>query len=251
MSTEKVVAIVEARMGSSRLPGKSMKPVGGRPLVAQVIDRIRRAKTLDEVVLATSTNAGDDVLAELAGKLGIRVHRGSELDVLARILGAAQSAGATVHVQCWGDCPFVEPSEIDRVTRRLLDAEADLVGNGWIKDRLLPYGLDVIALRVAALERAERETRDQPYHREHGTTYLYQNPSLFQVECLETPADLRYPKLDVTINRQADYEFVCRIYELLQATRPAFDIRDVMALIRQTPELLEHPNGAALRDPAA
>jgi spore coat polysaccharide biosynthesis protein SpsF len=250
MSAERVVAIVEARMGSTRLPGKSLKPIAGRPLVARVIERIRRARTLDELVLATSTNAGDDVLAALAGELGIRVHRGSELDVLERILGAAQMAGATIHVQCWGDCPFVEPTEIDRVVGRLRESSADLVGNGYVQDRLLPYGLDVIALRVAALERSERETRDQPYHREHGTTYLYQNPSLFRVECLETPSDLAYPKLDVTINKQSDYEFVSRIYDLLYPHRPDFSIRDVLALIRSTPDLLAHPNGAALREAA-
>src|SRR5690348_7599504 len=118
--TERVVAIVEARMGSSRLPGKSMKPVAGRPLVHRVIERIRRAKCVDSVVLATTTCSRDDVLAALAAEIGIDFYRGSEVDVLQRILGAAQHAAATIHVQCWGDCPFTEPAEIDRVVERLL-----------------------------------------------------------------------------------------------------------------------------------
>ncbi len=249
--SDRVIAVVEARMGSSRLPGKSAKPVADRPLVARVLERIRRARTVEDVVLATTTGAGDDVLENLAREVGVGVYRGSEADVLARILGAAQAAGATVQVQCWGDCPFVEPSEIDRVVERLLASDNDLVGNGFVSGRLLPYGLDVIALRVPALERAERETRDSAYHREHGTTYLYQNPDRFRVECIETPPLMRYPKLDLTINKQADYEFVCRIYEELYPRKPDFGIYDVLDVIRRTPDLAQHPNGAALRDSPA
>jgi spore coat polysaccharide biosynthesis protein SpsF len=247
MGAERVVAVVEARMGSTRLPGKSMRPIAGRPLVARVIERIGRAQTVDEVVLATSSGSGDDVLAGLASELGIRVFRGSESDVLSRILGAAQMAAATFHVQCWGDCPFAEPGEIDRVVERLRASGADLAGNGLGPERKLPYGLDVIALRVAALERAERETRDNPYHREHGTTYLYQNPSLFRIEILETPPELALPKLDLTINQAADYEFVCRVYEQLYPSKPAFTVRDLLDLLRRSPELSAHPNARALQ----
>src|SRR5262249_16399037 len=115
------------------------------------------------------------------------------------------------------------------------------------KERLLPYGLDVIALRVAALERAEAATRDAPYHREHGTTYIYQNPSLFRIEPIETPAALALPRLDLTINHAADYDFVAQVYEGLYPAAPAFSVHDLFAYLRRTPELLAHPNAAALR----
>ena len=244
---ERVVAVIEARMGSSRLPGKSLRPLAGAPLVQRVAERARRAKSLDGVVVATSTSPKDDVLADHMTSVGFPVYRGSELDVLGRILGAARQHRATVHVQCWGDCPFLEPSEIDRVVDALRnDASLDLVGNGFGKDRQLPYGLDVIAFRVSAMEKAEAATRDNPYHREHGTTAIYEVPGAYKTLRLETPADLRYPALNVTINEEADYRLIEAIYEALYPKNTAFDIRDVIAFLRSRPDLLAHPNAKVL-----
>jgi spore coat polysaccharide biosynthesis protein SpsF (cytidylyltransferase family) len=243
---EKVVAIIEARMGSSRLPGKSLRPIAGAPLVQRVAERARRAKSLDAVVIATSTSPKDDVLAEHMQKQGFPVHRGSELDVLGRILGAAHANEASIHVQCWGDCPFLEPTEIDRVVAALRETGADLVGNGLGKDRQLPYGLDVIAMKVSALEAADAATRDNPYHREHGTTYIYETAGAFRVHRIETAPDLRYPDFNVTINEESDYQLVTAIYDALYPTNPAFGIRDVIALLRSRPDLLAHPNARAL-----
>ena len=249
MATERVVAVVEARMGSSRLPGKSMRPLAGAPLVQRVVERLRRASTIDDIVLATTVEARDDVLADHFHRCGVNVFRGSEDDVLLRILGAAQSREATVHVQCWGDCPFLEPTEVDRTVTALLESDDDLVGNGLAKERTLPYGLDVIALRVSALLRAEELTRESRYHREHGTTFIYQTPNLFRARGLETPADLRYPAFNATINTEDDYTFVASIYEALLPRNPSFGIRDVMAFIRSRPDLLAHPNASALASP--
>jgi spore coat polysaccharide biosynthesis protein SpsF len=170
--------------------------------------------------------------------------------VLGRILGAAQSARATIHVQCWGDCAFVDPEQIDGVATALAGAPYDLVGNTvGGPPRALPFGLDVIALRVSALERADLLTRDNAYHREHGTTFLYENPDQFRVHQVEPAADLRHPGVRLVIDRLPDYEFVSQIYEALYPSRPDFGIRDVLALIRRTPVLLAHPNGQALQEP--
>jgi len=247
MPDERVVAILEARMGSSRLPGKSLRPLCGQPLVARSIERIRRARTLDEVVLATTTSPGDDVLEQLGREVGVTVFRGSESDVLGRILGAARAARATIHVQCWGDCAFVDPEQIDRVVAALAGSSFDLVGNTvGGPPRALPFGLDVIALRVQALERADQLTWGNAYHREHGTTFLYENPGLFRVHQVEPAPELRHPEVRLVIDRPADYEFVSQIYDRLYPQKPDFGIRDVLALIRRTPELLAHPNGRAL-----
>jgi spore coat polysaccharide biosynthesis protein SpsF len=246
VTTERTVAVIEARMGSSRLPGKSLRPIAGAPLVQRVAERVRRAASLDGVVVATSTSPKDDVLATHMERAGFAVHRGSELDVLGRILGAAHAHGATVHVQCWGDCPFVEPAEIDRVVAALRETGADLTGNGLGKDRQLPYGLDVIAMRVSALEEADRATRDNPYHREHGTTYIYETPGAFRIHRVDTAPDLRYPAFNVTINEESDYQLVTAIYDALYPENPAFTIRDVIALLRARPDLLAHPNARAL-----
>lgn len=248
MAEERVVAIIEARMGASRLPGKSMRPLAGAPLVQRVAERIRRARSLHEVVVATSVSPKDDVLAEHMTAAGFAVHRGSEDDVLGRILGAAQAHRATVHVQCWGDCPLADPTEIDRVVEKLLATGADLAGNGLGKDRTLPYGLDVLAFTVKALEEADRATKDTPYHREHGTTYIYENPDRFRVERCETPSDIGFPKLDLTINTEDDYAFITAIYDALYASKPGFDVRDVIAFVRSRPELLAHKNAKTLAE---
>lgn len=243
---EKVVAIVEARMGSSRLPGKSMKPLAGTPLVGHVLGRAQRARTVDQVVLATSTSPKDDPLAEYVAGAGFTVHRGSEEDVLGRILGAARASGATVHVQCWGDCPFLDPDQIDAVVEQLRASGADLVSNCIGEDRKTPYGLDVIALTVAALERAELATRGDAYHREHGTTYLYQTKGAFRVERVDVPDDIALPKLDLTINTEEDYRFVDAVYAALLPSKPDFRIRDVLTFLRAHPELINEKNRAAL-----
>jgi spore coat polysaccharide biosynthesis protein SpsF len=246
MAQERVVAVIEARMGSSRLPGKSLRPIAGAPLVERVIERARGSKTVDRIVLATTTNERDDELVRHVEGLGVTVFRGSEDDVLARILGAAHASHATIHVQCWGDCPFLEPGEVDRCVAALREGDEDLVGNAFGTGRILPYGLDVIALRVRALEQAEEKTRAHPYHREHGTTYIFETPTEFMVRRLEAPSDLQYPAFNVTINTEDDYRFVCDVYDALYPTDPRFTIRDVMALIRSRPNLLAHPNARAL-----
>jgi len=245
--TKRVVAVLEARMGSSRLPGKSMRSLAGAPLVQRVLERLRRARTLDGIVLATSERPENDVLAAHVEKMGIPVFRGSEDDVLSRILGAAHAQNASIHVQCWGDNPFLDPGEVDRVVRALEESDLDLVGNGFGKDRTLPYGLDIIAMRIEALERADRETKGNAYHREHGSTYLYETPGAFKISRLPTPRDIAYPELIVSINTDADFRFMEAIYEALLPKKADFDIRDVIAHVRAHPELLDTPHARTLR----
>jgi spore coat polysaccharide biosynthesis protein SpsF len=223
-----------------------MRLLAGAPLAQRVAERARMASTLDEVVVATSTSAKDDILADHMRRVGFPVHRGSEDDVLGRILGASHEHLATVHVQCWGDCPFLEPGEVDRVVKALVESDCHLVGNGLGQGRELPYGLDVMALRVEALERADAATKNSPYHREHGTTYIYETPGAFKVRRLETPEDLRYPAFNVSINTEEDYAFAAAIYDALHAKDPRFGIRDVIAFVRSRPALLAHSNAQVL-----
>lgn len=233
-------------MRSTRLPGKSMRMIAGAPLVEHVLNRVRQARGVDLVVLATSDVPADDVLASHVAQLGFQVCRGSEADVLGRILKAAHMHGATMHVQCWGDCPFVDPDEVDAVIAGLRQGTADLVSNCVGSDRRTPYGLDVIAFRLPALEEAERRTRDKPYHREHGTTYIYQTAHAFQVERVDVPDDIAFPDLDLTINTEEDFQFVERVYTGLLALKRDFRIRDVLAFLRQHPDILSVKNRKAL-----
>lgn len=250
MSEERVVAIVEARMGSTRLPGKSLMPLHGVPLAERVVSRVRSSKRVDDVVLATSSSAKDDPLAAHMSSAGIRVHRGSEDDVLARILGAAREERATIHVQCWGDCAFADPSEIDATVGLLLETGADVATN-FLGSREVPHGLEVLAFRVSALEEADRRTRGHAYHREHATTYLYETPGAFRVVRAPTASDIAFPKLDLTINTAEDYAFAGAVHDALVPRIPEFAIRDVLALLRERPALLAGKNEHALeRTPA-
>jgi spore coat polysaccharide biosynthesis protein SpsF len=243
MKGERVVAVVEARMTSSRLPGKSMKPLAGAPLIQRVLERLVRAKTVDRVVLATSTAPTDDVLAEHAKTNGFALHRGSETDVLGRILGAAREHEATIHVQMWGDCPCLEPAEVDRVVEYLVANDLELAGNELdAATRLVPIGLDVLAFRVSALEAADRETQGNAYHREHGSTYIYETPGRFRLGRCVGAEDLWHPRLDLTVNYAKDYEFQQEIYRTLFPKNPTFEIRDLLAHIRETETLRTHPN---------
>lgn len=244
--TERAIAIVEARMGSTRLPGKSMRSLLGKPLVEHVLARIKRATRVNAVVLATSDSPKDDVLASHVAALGIPVHRGDEHDVLDRILGAARRYGATIHVQCWGDCPFVDADQIDAVVSKLHAEPLDVVTN-FLGTRSVPHGLETLAMRVAALEEADRQTQGHPYHREHGTTYLYETRGAFRVGRVDDRSEIAYPKLDLTINTEQDFLFVEALYEAIGSTA---SVAAVIDLLRRRPQLLPPTLGLARIDEA-
>jgi spore coat polysaccharide biosynthesis protein SpsF len=223
-----------------------MRPLAGAPVVQRIVERARRARQIDDIVVAMPDTAKDDVLAAHLGAWGAHVFRGSEDDVLARILGAAHAYDATIHIQLWGDTPLLDPEEIDRVVAAIREGDEDLIGNGLGDNRLLPLGLDVIGLRVRALEEADRATRSNAYHREHGTTYVYQTPGAFKVRALETPSHLRYPSFRATIDKEEDYHFAASIYERLYPVRPDFGMREVVDLVRSQPDLRRNPLAAGL-----
>lgn len=169
MTIAGMVAIVQARMGSSRLPGKVLADIAGVPMIDHVLDRVSRARSIAGLWLATSDRPGDDVLADHVAAKGISVFRGSETDVLSRFAGAARAAGARHVVRVTGDCPLVDPGIIDRVADRYAKGDVDFVSNTL--DRSFPDGLDVEIFSSEALARADRDAR-QPLHRQHVTPWL-------------------------------------------------------------------------------
>src|SRR5262245_59745058 len=166
----KVVAIVQARMGSTRLPGKVMKPIGGVPMIELLLSRLGRAQEVDEIVLATSDAPGDQELARRVDALGIRCFRGSENDVLDRYYRAAVEAGADAVVRVTGDCPLVDPQLVDEIVRAFRTSAVDYVSNTMTPT--FPNGLDVEVFRMEALATAWREAQTS-YDREHVTPYLH------------------------------------------------------------------------------
>ena len=199
-----VVAIIQARMGSSRFPGKMLSPLGPHPILEWVLRRVKQAKTLDKVVLATSDSAADDALADLARANGVTVFRGSETDVLARFAGAAKEAGASVVVRICADNPFVDPGEIDRLVTYFAGNSCDYACNH--QDRLgsrYADGFGAEILRAPLLESvAARAT--EPRHREHVTLYLWEHASEYKLSAVAAPAELAFPELRFDIDTPGD-----------------------------------------------
>lgn len=226
----RTVAIIQARTGSTRLPRKVLLPLLGEPLLAHVVRRVGRARSVDSTVVATTTLADDDTIAEIATREGWLVERGSEMDLLDRYLQAARAHGAEQVIRITSDCPLVDPDLIDEVVAALDTASADYASN-TLEPRTLPRGLDVEAMTMAALEEAGREDRD-PASREHATPFLYRHPERFRLTRVSSPIDLSAHRW--TVDTPEDYALVDRIYDALG--RDDFSWRDALAVVEAHPE---------------
>jgi spore coat polysaccharide biosynthesis protein SpsF (cytidylyltransferase family)/aryl-alcohol dehydrogenase-like predicted oxidoreductase len=235
----KTVAIVQARTGSTRLPGKILADIAGKPLIQRVLERTRQAALLDEVCLATTLSPADDPLADLARALGFTLFRGSEQDVLDRYYQAALTLGAETVVRVTGDCPFVDPGLIDACVRSRRETGCDYFSNAY-PDASYPDGLDVEVFTFAALERAWREAA-LPSEREHVCPYIWKNPGTFRLAGLRNERDLSH--LRWTVDEPRDLEFARALYALLPDPDGRFGMGEVLALLEASPGLAEINSG--------
>lgn len=227
----KTVIIVQARMTSTRLPGKVLKEVLGKPLLAYQLERLRRVKLADEIVLATTTNQTDDVLASFAAKEEIRCYRGDEQDVLDRYYQAAILAEADVIIRVTSDCPLIEPAIIDEVIQVYYETPGvDYVSNAL--SRTYPRGLDVECFSFKVLEIAWKNA-NKAYEREHVTPYLYQQDVFIKKE---VKAEADYSGYRWTVDTQEDYELVRLLLEELYRIQPYFSWREVLSVLEKHPE---------------
>jgi spore coat polysaccharide biosynthesis protein SpsF len=208
----RVGAIVQARMGSTRLPGKALLDIEGRSMLARVVDRVRRARTVTQIVVATPDGPMDDVLADHARTLNIDVFRGREDDVLDRYYQAAQQHQLDVVVRITSDCPLIDPELIDEVVRPILGPGARVDYSANTVARTFPRGLDVEAVPFAALERVWREA-ESPHERAHVFPYLYEHPALFSVVGLSNPVDRSHMRW--TVDTPEDLAFIRAVYRLI------------------------------------
>lgn len=229
----RVAVIVQARMGSTRLPGKVLKPVLGKPLLTYQLERLRRSRTASTIVLATSTLPGDDALAAWAKDNGVACVRGSETDVLDRFRAAAAAAEADVVVRVTGDCPLIDPGVLDDTVTGFLAAGANGYGSNCNPERTFPRGLDVEVLSRAALEEAAALAQ-APAEREHVTPYLISRPERFPPVLHKSGENLG--GLRWTVDAPEDFELVKRIIETLYPANPAFGWREVLGVLEQHPD---------------
>ncbi|CAI8414061.1 MAG: 8-amino-3,8-dideoxy-manno-octulosonate cytidylyltransferase [Gammaproteobacteria bacterium] len=232
----KTVATIEARMTSTRLPGKVMLPALDRPLLAHLTSRLRAAPSIDDIVLATTVNATDDVLEEFAEQDGIKVFRGSEEDVMSRVIGAAESAQADVVVEITGDCPIIDPDLVEQTIRMFnRNEEAAYCANSVIS--CYPDGMDTQVMTLRALKRSFSMT-DDPLDREHVSRHIVQNPQLFPHVYLIAPPSLHWPGLGLTLDEPSDYELIRTLIENLGPENPLFGCGDVIRFLRANPQVL-------------
>ncbi len=230
------LAILQARMSSTRLPGKVLADLAGAPMILRQIERLKRSTRLERIVVATSDQASDDPLAVCLIAAGVPVHRGPLDDVLARYIGAIEAFGPVrTVVRLTADCPLADPTLIDETLALHQRSGADYTSNTPAR-RSYPKGLDVEVFESVALKIAADETRD-PYDHEHVTPFLYRHPNRFKIEGLEQGPD--EGNVRWTVDRPDDLEFVRAVYDGLYAAKPAFTSDDVRAFVRGRPDLAD------------
>ena len=239
--------IVEARMGSTRLPGKHMRPLRGRPMIARLLERLKRSRAAATICLATTTRSEDDLLEAWAREAGVVCHRGAVDDVLGRVLGAARQCGAEVIAEITGDCPLADPALIDQAIRRYAKGDADYVAN--ILDRLTyPIGLDVQVYGVDLLAEVDRLCLD-PAQRVDVTPYIYGHGDRYRLVNMDAPPQLCRPRYRLCVDFADDLAMIAEIYDALYPAKEDFDTGEIVALLDRRPDLVAC--NASVSDPFA
>jgi len=228
----RVLAILQARMSSSRLPNKVLLPVLGEPMLARQIERLRRATAIDQLIVATSAASTDDPIAEQCAQMGVACYRGSLDDVLDRFAQAARPHSPQHVVRLTADCPLTDPQLIDALIAHHIATAADYTTNA--NPPSFPDGLDAEVMRYAVLHIAWREARRKS-EREHVTLYIASHPERFVIETLQSETDLS--ALRWTVDEADDLRLVERIYAALYPHNPAFTTEDILRLLDEQPEL--------------
>ncbi len=233
---KKIIATIEARMTSTRLPGKVLLPLAGKPALERLIERLRRSEYLNEIVVATTINKADNPIVELADKLRVKHFRGSEEDVLGRVLGAARSVDADIIAEVTGDCPLVDWRLIDKGIEEFFSRKADYASN--LINPSFPIGFDVQVFPTAVLAEVDELTHD-PIDRTHVSYYIYNHPEKYKLHNWQADASCHWPDLRVTLDEKEDYELLNIIFEKLLPRNEDFSASDVIIFLKNNPKLLE------------
>lgn len=231
----KIVAIVEARMTSSRLPGKVLFPAAGKPLLGHLVDRLKMVPSVEEIVVATTVNDADEPLVEFARNYGVTYFRGSEHDVMARVLGAGEAANADIVANITGDCPLIDPLLTEQTIRMFLHNVCDYATNGHV--HTFPGGYPVQVYRLETLRRSVLMTDDRIEH-EHVTLHMRRHPELFRHVYLVAPPDQHWPEINLSLDEEADYQLLKKIFEHFGDANPYFGCRDTVDLLKAKPDWL-------------
>jgi spore coat polysaccharide biosynthesis protein SpsF len=224
-------------MGSSRLPGKVLKDINGKPALWRLVDRLRQCRSVDDVVIATSTAPGDDVLAQWCVERAIPCFRGSEDDVLTRVVGAHNSMGTNLVVEITGDCPMTDPEVVDLGVETFLAHDVDVVTNCG-RHLTWPMGQYVQVFPLAMLEEVARTIDDEAVH-EHVSLYFYEHPERYRILELLSPRRWEEPTWRLQLDYAEDLEFQRQVFSRLERMHgPYFGTEEIVSLLRREPDLL-------------
>ncbi len=229
--TEKIGIIVQARMGSTRLPGKIMRPIIGKPMLEILIERLKKVTKADVLIIATTKNKNDDIVEKLANRLDVICYRGSENDVLNRYYEAAEKYGLTAIVRITSDCPLMDPLLVDKLIEHYIDNQpVNYVAN--ILKRTYPRGFDIEVFSFNALKQADKNAK-QKHQREHVTPYIVESMKTKNYDNVEDASFCR-----LTVDTKEDFALISEIFEELR-DKPLFDYDAVMQVLKKRPELLD------------
>jgi spore coat polysaccharide biosynthesis protein SpsF len=209
-------------------------------MLALMLERVRQAKQLDDIVIATSESPKDDAVEQLARKIGVKCFRGSEDDVLKRVCDAVKFVQGDHIVELWGDTPLIDPKIIDDAVSFYMNSDLDCVGT--CLDKTFPWGMSLLVFSYKILAEIEAVSND-PVDRENVSNYIYEHPEKYKTGHLPCPADIRRPEVRLTVDEIHDLELVTKIFEALYPVDPRFDTKDILRFIDANPGLLEINNG--------
>jgi spore coat polysaccharide biosynthesis protein SpsF len=233
---ERIIATIEARMSSSRLPGKVLLPLGGVPALERLIERLKRSAYLDDVVVATTVNSADDAIVEAATRAGAKHFRGSEEDVLGRVLGAAKAHNGDILVEITGDCPLMDHRVVDRGIGEFFGRDVAYAANCLTQS--YPLGFEVQVFPTRILAEVDRMTQD-PIDRTHVSYFIYMHPEQYRIHNWEAEPECRAPSVRVTLDEPNDYVLIKEVFDRLSPVTPDFGAADVVRLLADHPELTD------------
>ena len=236
MKSKKTAAIIQARMGSTRLPGKVMKDLKGKPVLWHVIKRVKQAENIDQIIIATTTHKRDTIIFEKAKEWGVNAYQGSEEDVLARYYEAANKYEIDTVIRITSDCPLVDPQVIDEIVEYYNNDEYTLVTNAGsdLNNRTYPRGLDTEVFSFEVLEKAYNKA-EKKYQREHVTPYIYENYD--DIYYYKSNKDLSNYRL--TLDTKEDFKLIKVLYDKLYNGNHDFYLNEIIKVLNKNKELLK------------
>lgn len=230
----RVAVTIEARMSATRLPGKVLFPLANQTVLSFLISRLKTLSCIDAIVVATTNNPVDLPIEMWARAMNVDVFRGSEVDVMGRVLGAARSVDADVIVELTGDNPLIDPRLIEIALARFKQGDVDYVSN--VTERTFPLGMDTQVFSTATLEDAYSQTSD-PLDREHVSLFIYRNPTRYRLASILSPPHQRRPELRVTLDTIEDYQLISRCAQACLNVGANFSLNDVIEFCDANPDL--------------